>query len=74
MLEALQDASVHPEQTDDLHTASASAIAYRGDRRRPGIGNEMLKLPREAGAQHLLRRQQRQDGENDDATPGEGAK
>jgi len=33
------------------------------NRRRPGIGNQMLKFPRKAGSPHVLRRQQRQHSE-----------
>ena len=74
VLEVFQDASVHPKAADDLHTASACAVACHRDRSRPGVGDEMLKSAGEPGSHHLLRRQQRQDSEENDAAPGEDAK
>ena len=71
MLEVLQDRSVHPKATDDPHAASARAVARHADRRRPGIGNQMLKFPRKTGSRHVLRRQQREHGEEKDAAPRE---
>ncbi len=71
MLEVLQDRGVHPKAADDPHAASARAVARHADRRRSGIGNEMLKFPRNAGSHHVLRRQQRQHGEEKDAAPRE---
>jgi hypothetical protein len=71
MLEVLQDRGVHPKAADDPHAASARAVARHADRRRPGIGNQMLKFPRKAGSHHVLRRQQRQYSDEKDAAPRE---
>jgi hypothetical protein len=60
--------------TDDLHAASARAVACHSDRSRPGVGDEMLKLAGEPGSHHLSRRQQRQDSEENGAAPGEDAR
>ena len=74
VLEVLQDAGVHPKAADDLHAASAHAVACHSDRSRPGIGDEMLKSAGEPSSHHLLRGQQRQNGEENDAAPSEDAK
>ena len=74
MLEVFQNAGVYPKAADDLHAASARTVACHSDRSRPGVGDEMLKSAGEPGSHHLLRRQQRQDGEENDAAPGEDAK
>ena len=74
MLEVFQYACVHPKAADDLHAASAPAVACHSDRGRPGVGDEMLKSAGEPGSYHFLRRQQRQDGEKNDAAPGEDPK
>jgi hypothetical protein len=74
VLEVFQDAGLHPKAADDLHTTAARAVACHSDRSRPGVGDEMLKSAGEPGSHHLLRRQQRQDSEKNDAAPGEDAK
>jgi len=74
VLEVFQDAGVCPKAADDLHGASACAVTCHGDRSRPGVGDEMLKSAKEPGSHHLLGRQQRQDGEENEAAPGEDAK
>jgi len=38
-----------------------------------GVGHEMLNAAGEPGPHHLLRRQQRQNREHNDAAPGEDA-
>ena len=43
MLEIFQDAGVHPKAANDLHAASAHAVARHGDRSRSSVGDEMLK-------------------------------
>jgi hypothetical protein len=58
----------------NLHAASARAKTCHSDRSRPGVGDEMLKSAGEPGSHHRLSRQQRQDGEENDAAPGEDAK
>ena len=71
VLEIFQDAGVHLKTADDLHAASGLAIACHSDRGRSGVGHEMLKSAWEPGPHHLLRWQQRQDGEQNDAAPRE---
>ena len=71
MLEVLQNASVHPKAADDLRGASGCAVAGQSDRRRPRVGDEMLNSAGEAGAHHVVSRQQRQDREQNDAAPRE---
>jgi len=63
-----------PKAADDLRAASARAVACHSDRSRPGIGDEMLKSAGDPGPHHLLRRQQRQDGQDNDAAPGQDPK
>lgn len=82
-----------PKAADDLHAASARAVACHSDRGRPSVGNEMLKsiachcdrypsgvsteMPKSAREPHphqYWRWQQRQNGEENDATPGEEPK
>jgi hypothetical protein len=43
VLEVFQDAGVCPKAADDLHAASARAVACHSDRSRPGVSDEMLK-------------------------------
>ena len=74
VLEVFQDPGVCPKAPDDLHAASALAVACHSDRSRPGVSDEVLKSAGEPGSHHVLGRQQRQDGEEDDAAPGEDAK
>ena len=74
VLEVFQDAGVCQKAADDLHAASARAIACHSDRGRPGISDEVLKSAGKPGSHHVLGWQQRQDGEEDDAAPGEAAK
>ena len=74
MLEVFQYAGVHPKAADDLHAASAHAVACHSDRSRPSVGDKMLQSAGEPGSHHLFCRQQRQDGEENDATPREDAK
>jgi len=74
VLEVFQDAGVCQKAADDLHVASARAIACHSDRGRPGISDEVLKSAGKPGSHHVLGRQQRQDREEDDAAPGEDAK
>jgi hypothetical protein len=74
VLEIFQQASVHPKAADDLKAAAARAVACHSNRSRPGVSDEMLKSAGEPGSHHVLCRQQRQDGEEDDAAPGEDAK
>ena len=74
VLEVFRDAGIYTKTADDLHGTSACAVTCHGDRSRPGVGNEMLKSAREPGSHHLRGRQQRQDGEENEATPGEDAK
>jgi hypothetical protein len=74
VLEVFQDGGVHPKAANDLHAASARAATCHSDRSRPGVGDEMLKSAGESGSHHLLRRQQRQESEENDAAPGEDAK
>ena len=71
VLEIFQDAGVHPKTADDLHAASGLAVTCHSDRGRSGVGHEMLKSAGEPSPHHLLRRQQRQDGEQNDAAPRE---
>jgi len=71
VLEIFQDAGVHPKTADDLHAASGLAVTCHSDRSRSGVGHEMLKSAWEPGPHHLLRWQQRQDGEQNDAAPRE---
>ena len=40
----------------------------------PGVGHEILKSAREPGSHHILRRQQRQDREKNNAAPGKDPK
>jgi hypothetical protein len=74
VLEVFQQAGVCPKAADDLHAASARAVTCHSDRSRPSVSDEMLKSAGEPGSHHVLGRQQRQDGEEDDAAPGEDAK
>jgi hypothetical protein len=74
VLKGFQDNRVCPKPTYDLHAASARAVACHSYCSRPGVGNEVLKSAGEPGSHHVLGRQQRQDGEEDDAAPGEDAK
>jgi len=53
--------------------ADQPAVACHSDRSQPGIGHEMLKSAREPSPHHLLRRQERQNREQNDAAPGEDA-
>jgi len=63
-----------PKAADDLHAASARALACHSNRSRPGVGDEMLQPAGAPGSHHLLRKQQRQDGEENDAAPGQDPK
>jgi hypothetical protein len=54
VLEVFQDAGVCQKAADDLHAASARAIACHSDRGRPGISDEVLKSPK--GSTSLLSR------------------
>src|SRR5947209_9638610 len=74
VLEVFQYRSVCPKAADDLHAAAAHAVTCHSDCSRPSVGNEMLKSAGEPGSNHVLGRQQRQNGEEDDAAPGEDAK
>jgi hypothetical protein len=74
VLEIFQDASVQPKAADDPYRGLARAVAHHRYRRRTGISDEVLKPPRKTGSHHLLCRQQRQDGEQDNAEPGEDLK
>jgi hypothetical protein len=67
-------AAYTPKTANDLHAASAPAVTCYSDRSRPGVGDEMLKSAREPGSYNFLRRQQRQDGEENNAPRGEDAK
>src|SRR5580692_10802737 len=62
MLEVLQNCGVQPKAADDPHAASARAVARHTYRRRPGMGNQMLKFPPKAGSHHVLRRQAARPG------------
>jgi hypothetical protein len=74
MLEVFQQAGVHPKATNDLKAAAAHAVTCHSECSRPGVGNKMLKSAGQPGSHHVLGRQQRQDGEEDDTAPGEDAK
>jgi hypothetical protein len=74
VLEIFQETGIHPEAADDLDTTAAQPVARHSDRSRPRVGDKMLKSAGEPGSHHLLRRQQRQDGEENHAAPGEDAK
>ena len=69
MLEVLQNSGVGPKAANNPHATSAQAVASHRYRGRAGIGDKMLKLARKAGSRDCLRRQQREDGEKNDATP-----
>jgi hypothetical protein len=73
VLEVFQDAGICPKAADDLHAASARTVTCHSERSRPGVSDEVLKSAGEPGSHHVLGRQQRQDGEEDDAAPGEDA-
>ena len=69
MLEVLQNSGVGPKAANNPHATSAQAVASHRYRGRAGIGDKMLELARKAGSRDCLRRQQREDGEKNDATP-----
>ena len=71
VLEIFQDAGVHPEAANDLHAASAHAVACHSNGGRRSVGNEMLELAGKPGSYHVLSRQQGQDGEENDAAPSQ---
>jgi hypothetical protein len=55
VLEVLKNAGVDPKGADDLDGASGCAVASHGDRRRPGIGHEVLNPTGEPSPHHVLR-------------------
>ena len=74
MLEVLQDAGVHPKAADDLCDTPARAVARHRDRRRPGIGNDVLNSAGKPSAHHVARGQKRQDRKQNDTAPGQDPK
>jgi hypothetical protein len=74
VLEVFQQAGVCPKAANDLKAAAAHAVTCHSDCSRPGVSNEMLKSAWKPGSHHVLGWQQRQDGKEDDAAPGEDAK
>ncbi len=74
VLKVLEHGGIHPETADDLDAPPAAAISRHGNSCRSGIGDEMLSSARKSGPDHLVCRQQRQDGENDNAAPGADAR
>lgn len=71
VLEIFEDARVQPEPADDPDGAAVQSIARRRDRRRPGIGDDVLDLARKIGSHclYFFRRRQRQHREKKHANP-----
>jgi hypothetical protein len=69
VLQVFQDAGVQPKAPNDPNGAPVQPVSRHCDRRRAGIGREMLKRAGKAGSHHVLRRQQRQKTEEADANP-----
>jgi hypothetical protein len=73
VLEVLQDAGIHPKAADDLRGPPPRSVAGDRNRRRPGIGHDVLNPTGESGSHHMLRGQERQDRKQDDAELGQGS-
>src|SRR5215831_12112693 len=69
MLKHFQDCGVYAQEADNAECTLALLVPGCRNDRRPGIGNEMLDLAGHTGPHHFLRRQQRENGEKDDAAP-----
>ena len=74
VLEVFPDTRVNRQAADNLGAPSGRAVACHSDRSRPSVSDEVLKTAGEPGPHHLLRRQQRQNREQNDAAPSEDAK
>jgi hypothetical protein len=74
VLQIFQYPRVQPEAPYDPGGTTVQCISGPSDRCRPGICNEMLNIALKAGAHHVLRRQQGQESQYGDATPGQETK
>ena len=74
MLKIFKDASVEPEAPDHPGGTPIQPVTRHCNGRRPGIGRKMLKRTRKPRSHDVLRRQQRENGENHDAKPCQNAK
>jgi len=74
MLKAFENAGVYPKHKDDPHRVPCLPIILPSRSPRNRHRQDNAQAGSADGSHHFLRRQQREDGEKNDATPCEDAK